>query len=171
MILRNGTKAENVYWLVNGAVEINDYSVFNGTVVSQGAINLFSGVEINGRILAGVGAIETNAIISAATISEDCETVVGGGITSTSEFEENQKLVAVYPNPFVNTTTIKIDDASQGNQSEFRMYNILGVEVISKTIVESSTTLDTSNLPSGMYFYKVIGSDNSTQTGRMISQK
>ena len=171
MILRNGTKAENVYWLVNGAVEINDYSVFNGTVVSQGAINLFTGAEINGRALTGVGAIETSAINSLAVIPNDCDTEVGGGTTSINEFEQNQKLVAVYPNPFGNSTTFVVDGASQGDQSKLRIYNVLGIEVISKTIVESSTTLDTSNLPSGMYFYKVIGSDNSTQTGRMISQK
>ena len=171
VILRNGTQAENVYWLVNGAVDINDNSIFNGTVVSQGAINLFSDAEINGRMLSGNGAIESNAIDSKADISEDCETVVGSGTTSINEFEKSQRLVSVYPNPFRNSTTIKVDDASQSNQSELRIYNVLGIEMMSRTITDPSTTIDTRDLPKGMYFYKVIGSDDSIHSGRMISQQ
>ena len=62
VVLQNGTQAKNVYWKIDGATDINDYSVFNGTIISQGAINLYSGVLINGRALTGVGAIATNAV-------------------------------------------------------------------------------------------------------------
>jgi hypothetical protein len=40
--LINGAQAKNLYWLVNGAADIADNSQINGTIVSQGAINLFS---------------------------------------------------------------------------------------------------------------------------------
>ena len=170
VILRNGTKAENVYWLINGAVDINDNSLFNGTIVSQGAINIFTAVTLNGRILTGVGAIETNAINSAAMIPGDCDTEVGGEFASTNEFEQDHNFVTVYPNPFKNETTIEIENASQNNQSNFRVYNSLGLEVINHTIVSPSTLIDTSMLPSGMYFFKVTGSSNEIQTGKLVSQ-
>jgi hypothetical protein len=62
VLLINGTQAKNVYWKVNGAVQINDYSIFNGTIIGQGAINLTSGATINGRALTGVGAVTTAAV-------------------------------------------------------------------------------------------------------------
>lgn len=63
VILINGTLAENVYWMVEGAVTINDYSEFNGTIIcNNGAMNLNTGMLINGRALTTTGAINTAAI-------------------------------------------------------------------------------------------------------------
>lgn len=168
--LTNGTQAKNVYWLVNGAVDINDYSVFNGTIISQGAISLLTGVNINGKALAAVGTMETYANNSSANIPSDCETVVGGE-TSIAEANKSQSIVMVYPNPFRNSITIKINNASKINTSVLRVHNVLGVEVMSEIISSHSTTFDTSNLPKGMYFYKVIGNDNAIQSGTMVSQR
>ena len=62
VVLLNGAQAKNVYWLINGAITINDYSIFNGTIISQGAINLMTGVTLYGRALTGVGAISTSSV-------------------------------------------------------------------------------------------------------------
>jgi gliding motility-associated-like protein/uncharacterized repeat protein (TIGR01451 family) len=69
VVLQNGTQAKNVYWKIDGATDINDYSVFNGTIISQGAINLYSGVLLNGRALTGVGAVNTTAVTIAMPTS------------------------------------------------------------------------------------------------------
>lgn len=61
--LINGTQAKNVYWKVEGAVTINDNSIFCGTIVANsGAISLTTGVILNGRGLTTVGAITTTAV-------------------------------------------------------------------------------------------------------------
>jgi len=61
--LINGTKSENVYWMVNGAVGINDNSIFRGTIIcNNGAMSLTTGVYLDGRALTTTGAINTNAI-------------------------------------------------------------------------------------------------------------
>lgn len=74
VILTNGTLAKNVYWKVDGAVSINDYSVFKGTVIANnGAINLTTGVAIEGRALTTTGAFHTAAIT--VTNSEACSTL------------------------------------------------------------------------------------------------
>lgn len=62
VILINGTQAKNVFWKIDGAVTINDYSIFNGTIIGAGAIDLNIGVQINGRALTSVGALNTAAV-------------------------------------------------------------------------------------------------------------
>jgi hypothetical protein len=61
--LINGTQAKNVYWIVNGAVSINDYSDFKGTIVANnGAIDLKTGAKLDGRAMTTVGALSTAAV-------------------------------------------------------------------------------------------------------------
>jgi uncharacterized repeat protein (TIGR01451 family)/gliding motility-associated-like protein len=62
IVLQNGAQAKNVYWVINGAIEIGDYSIFQGTIISQGAVNLLTGVTFYGRVLTAVGAVSTYAI-------------------------------------------------------------------------------------------------------------
>lgn len=165
VILMNGTQAKNVYWLVNGAVDIFDNSVFNGTIVSQGAINLFSGVEMNGRALSGVGALATAAIHGSADIVPgNCNMA-----NAINELTENTT-VKIYPNPFVNTTSILLDNMDNIKEIEFRLYTILGEEVMNKNITSHSSTFDTSKLSSGIYIYKVMGDGQIIQSGKVISQ-
>jgi ice-binding like protein len=72
VVLMNGAKAKNVYWKVEGAVNINDYSVFYGTIVcNNGAINLTTGDSIKGRALTTNGALSTHAIVT-TTPSNGC---------------------------------------------------------------------------------------------------
>ena len=79
VVLINGAQAKNVYWKIDGAVEINDFSIFNGTFVSAGAIELFTGVVLNGRALTIVGAINTfSAEVNTPTGTTDSAgTIVG----------------------------------------------------------------------------------------------
>ncbi|MFH0895679.1 MAG: ice-binding family protein [Bacteroidota bacterium] len=85
VILINGTQSKNVYWLVSGAVSINDYSVFNGTIVcNNGAIDLTTGVTLEGRALTTTGALSTAAIIASrvpATQNLTDITIVNGQTT------------------------------------------------------------------------------------------
>jgi hypothetical protein len=64
VVLLNGAQSKNVYWKVEGSVNINDYSIFRGTVVGNGgAIGaLFTGVKLDGRLLLNTGALSTAAM-------------------------------------------------------------------------------------------------------------
>ncbi|MDP2188491.1 MAG: ice-binding family protein [Sphingobacteriaceae bacterium] len=63
VILINQARSKNVYWVVNGAVEINDYSQFKGTVIANnGAVDAKIGVQVQGRLMTTVGAINTAAV-------------------------------------------------------------------------------------------------------------
>ncbi len=82
VLLINGTQAKNVYWMVDGAVSINNYSVFNGTIIcNNGALGaLNTGVTLNGRALTTTGALTTAAIT--ATIPSSCVTNTKPNITA-----------------------------------------------------------------------------------------
>lgn len=63
VVLINGALPQNVYWKVDGAVDINDFSIFKGTIVcNNGAISLNTGVQIAGRALSTTGALTADAI-------------------------------------------------------------------------------------------------------------
>lgn len=63
VLLINGAQAKNVYWLVNGGVNINNYSEFKGTIIANnGAIDLGMGMKLVGRALTTNGAFSTASI-------------------------------------------------------------------------------------------------------------
>ncbi len=72
VILINGAQAKNVYWKIEGAVSINNYSVFNGTIIcNNGALGaLNTGVVLNGRALTTNGALSVTA--ATVTIPSTC---------------------------------------------------------------------------------------------------
>jgi len=60
--LINGAQSKNIYWKIEGAVNIAKSSIFNGTIVSNnGAINTSIGDTIYGRLLSTNGAINVTA--------------------------------------------------------------------------------------------------------------
>ena len=63
VVLTNGTLPGNVFWVVEGAVNITDYSIFKGTVIANnGAVELGTGANIDGRAFTTTGAIGTAAV-------------------------------------------------------------------------------------------------------------
>ena len=81
-----------------------------------------------------------------------------------------KETVTVAPNPFRTFTTIIINNASQTNNYEFRIYNFLGIEVMHTTIMKKLTKLETGNLSKGIYFYKMIGKDQTIHSGKLVSK-
>jgi len=62
VILLNGAQPYNIYWIVDGAVSLNDHANFKGTIINNGAIQLSNGVQLEGRALTTSGAFSTFAI-------------------------------------------------------------------------------------------------------------
>jgi len=77
----------------------------------------------------------------------------------------------IYPNPFSTSINITLNDVSQNGQVELRIFNVLGAEVMNTTITKQLTTLETINLPPGIYFYKITSDNKTTLSGRLISQQ
>ena len=169
VLMINGTHAKNVFWKIEGAVSINNYSVFNGTIIcNNGALGaLNTGVQFHGRALTTTGALTTNAIDAVATmIPSGCVPV---GIPAVDE-GNTQDAVTIVPNPFITSTTVIINEASLIKALELKIYNLLGEEVMMTILTKKVTSLETSNFQPGIYFYKIISGHKTIQSGRMISQ-
>ena len=84
-------------------------------------------------------------------------------------------LLQNYPNPFNPTTTINYQLA-ENSKVKLIVYDIVGREV--KTLVNEvqgtgmhSINFDASNLPSGLYFYKLATSSGFINTRKMLLVK
>ncbi|HZL08575.1 MAG TPA: ice-binding family protein [Prolixibacteraceae bacterium] len=163
--LMNGTQSKNVYWKIEGAVNINNYSIFRGTIICHnGALGVFNtGVELDGRALTTSGSLTTNAITT--TMTSHCAT------TGLAPAGSENTGASIYPNPFTSSLSIRLNDASQMNNSELGIYNILGVEVIHRLLVKQLNTLETSKLQRGIYFYKVSRDGKTIQSGKLVSNR
>ena len=163
VLLINGAQAKNVYWKVDGAVNIDNYSVFCGTLIANnGSIAINTGATLNGRTLTTNGALATAAITS--TMPAICS------VTGVESIHMNQVLT-IAPNPFKSFTTISLNDALKNNGYELKVYNQLGKEVMNSIISNPVTTLKTAELRSGIYFYQVTDNGKMIQSGKLISQQ
>lgn len=80
-------------------------------------------------------------------------TVNCNGITGTEEqvgVEKNE--ISVYPNPASDFIQVGFGETQE---SEFQIFDVAGKEIISGTI-QSSEEIETSNLPAGVYFIRLI---------------
>lgn len=165
VILLNGAQAKNVYWMIKGAVGINNYSEFVGTIIChQGALGAFNtGVKLDGRMLTTLGSLTTDAVKT--TMVSSCTPSANAPVNGLN------KAVTIYPNPFTTNLNIMVNEVAQIKNCELLIYNILGEQVSQKLITQTSTSLGTGNLPSGIYFYKLNGNNKTLQTGKLISNK
>lgn len=166
--LINGAQAKNVYWKIEGAVTINDYSTFCGTIIcNNGAIAAINtGVLLKGRVLTTNGSLTTTAINAIAEmIPDNCSTV------SAKSNDAINDAITIYPNPIRESMTITVNDISKFKTSMLKIYNIAGLEIMNIRINQDITIIDTTNLPSGMLFFKVFNNNITVQSGKLVVQK
>ncbi len=163
VLLINGAQAKNVYWKIDGAVSISDYSQFKGTLIcNNGAVDLLIGVTLEGRALTTTGALSTAAITSTMTVG--CEAL------GVSQNTIKSNVAVVYPNPFQNSLTVNLNDAAYLNSAQLHVYDVYGRDVYTVTLTELVSQLDMSSLSSGVYFYKINSSNTTLQSGGLIAE-
>ncbi len=170
VVLINGAVADNVFWEIEGAVNINDFSIFRGTIICNNAAlsALSSNVTLDGRMLTTTGAIATSAMdVTATSIPSNCATLSVGSL----EGENDNVSISIYPNPLGALTSITINGDFNNENFELLMYNVLGEQVLKTVLSNKTTTLETSKLPEGIYIYKVLRNNKIIQTGKLVSQQ
>lgn len=162
VLLINGTQSKNVFWKVEGAVSINDYSEFKGTIIANnGAVDLTTGVQLDGRAFTTTGNLATAAVNVIMTAG--CLTLSVGETVANN-------LVSIYPNPFQLSITVELDNSIYLNNCQMQIFNALGAVVLTAPMVAQSNTINTSTLAPGAYFYTVTNDNGTIQTGRLIAQ-
>jgi gliding motility-associated-like protein/uncharacterized repeat protein (TIGR01451 family) len=167
VVLMNGTKAENVYWKIDGAVDINDSSIFNGTLICAGAINLKIGTVINGRMLTINGAINTTNIIA---IKPSSIGNVAPPLSQTACVGSTVIFVASPSGPGITYQWRKGNDDIFGETNDSLIFNSVGLSdsasnynvIISGVCSETDTTANFSLLIDSL---PTITSQPTNQTG------
>ena len=160
--LINSAQAKNVYWKIDGAISLNDYADFKGTLIgNNGAMILNTGVSLEGRALSTNGGVSTFGINAVMT--------PGCGELATVSNVANANSVQFYPNPFHSTLNVKLGVA-QMSGSQLFIYNSVGVVLMNNILTDITTSIPVGNLPTGVYFYKVIGADGTVLSGKLISK-
>lgn len=91
-------------------------------------------------------------------------------MTGLQNFETNfQDYFSISPNPFSRSTTIEIKSEILNSKSEFLIYDVLGQAVHHQTLNSKHETLNT-DLPSGIYFYKLKTEKEILGTGKIVIQ-
>ena len=82
IILTNGASACNVYFQVNGQVDLGQNSIFQGTILANGAINLLDGASLLGRGLSQAGAISLQNNIVTLVAQPVASVIIASGPTT-----------------------------------------------------------------------------------------
>jgi hypothetical protein len=137
VILKNGAQSKNVFWKVEGAVSIDNYSVFSGSIVcNNGAINLNTGDTLYGRALTTSGALST-AAIDAAIASGDCIPLPINWVYFDGSTVEKNVLLKWGTNSEINNSFFTIERSSDGNTFDY-LTNVSAQGTIDKGMMNYS---------------------------------
>jgi len=99
----------------------------------------------------------------------DSSLAQGGSLPADSTISKDNITVSVYPNPFSNQVTISCKNETDINGKTVKLYDVTGKLFIVQIIKAQKTSINVSNLPSGMYFLKVDGG-NAPKVFKLIKQ-
>ena len=120
-------------------------------------------INLSGQQFNGIG-FETVASVRAQSInilrSTDApDAVKNNSISGTENLTETPQ-IRVYPNPAEDRIQVTANDKMIGNT--FRIYSLLGSEMISHYIGSTQNAIDISALSRGLYLYGIIDKNNKT---------
>ena len=146
-------------------------STLSDLVVSGTSILWYDAPTI-GNLLPSTTALVSGTTYYASQTDNSCESVSRLAITvtdtclSTEESSFNSSNFKFYPNPVKDILNLNYSETI----SKVQIMNILGQEVLVKTIKATQGQVDMSQLPSGNYLVKVTGENNQVKIVKVVKQ-
>lgn len=81
---------------------------------------------------------------------------------------ENEELI-VYPNPATNE--LKVESKKLKIGSKLELYDLFGQKIITKELNNSTISIDISQVPAGVYVYKISTDKEALQSGKVMVMK
>ena len=79
--------------------------------------------------------------------------------------------VKIYPNPGNGQFNLMVGaDVSLGGETELNIYNELGEIIYTSRITASNSSLDLTDQPKGIYFYRLVNTDKLISNGKLLIQ-
>ena len=118
----------------------------------------------------GSYTVTVTDVLQCITVSDPPSSVTVHECTGVKDISYSEML-NIYPNPFSESATLEIKDYSFGVKGlKIFIYDIYGKEVLKSEIKNPKSEIKRGNLPSGIFFYKIIETDGIFQTGKIIIQ-
>jgi hypothetical protein len=179
VILSNGTRRCNVFWISEGATSIGSFSTIKGTVIANNAAaTMGAGGNLEGRLLSTGGAIGfSTSVVYTVVHDVECSNITApktavktAADTAITSFEEE---LQVYPNPSKGIFNIKL--AIFNVDTEIYLFDTTGKLIARKSISKENNSgnmiaIGNNNLSSGIYLVKII-TKNETVTKKVIVEK
>ncbi len=168
MVLANGAKAANIFWVADGAVELLTNTVAKGTFIGGGIMDVLAGTSLDGRIFTTAGAI--NIYSSSLTVASN-NLVTLPIITAVTD-----NPAAVNGLTGGNTTSLTLNDILSGAAVVIgtAQGNVIltGITVpVGLTLNANGTVTVAPNTPAGSYnlTYKICEVTNPTNCSTVTS--
>lgn len=161
----NATGSALVYQWRKGLVSLINAGNISGATTADLVINPVTALDTASNYNVLISGVCAPAVASKYVSLSECSFV---GIDAYSLNKAG--LLSFYPNPFNTSLNIQLNDNSILNNNNLKVYNLLGAEVISINLIKTITTVETSDLPSGIYFYKLTSNNKTIQSGKLIAQ-
>lgn len=102
--------------------------------------------------------------------AEDYGVIIDGPI-GVNEVAVGSWQLAVYPNPFSESATLRITNLSEYANYELKVFDVFGKEVFPSVIRNSGGfVIRKCNLSAGIYVYKIMSENEIVATGKLIIQ-
>lgn len=88
-------------------------------------------------------------------------------VSSSVGYEEIDISMSAYPNPAAEDFYIDFA-GNEGMNFQVVVYNVLGAEVMHKTIVNGVNKLNVENLNNGVYFYSITSNSDIIETKKLV---
>lgn len=99
----------------------------------------------------------------------------GLGLRLMNQEEETSNLklqtsntITVYPNPTSNEVNITHNLNLENGKVTFKVYNMLGVEVLNENLTSTNNEVKINNLKAGVYFYTVTQNNQTIKTDKLM---
>ncbi|WP_395053586.1 T9SS type A sorting domain-containing protein [Flavobacterium sp.] len=138
--------------------------IINGTsIIWYDAANLGNIVPNTSLLVTGTTYYASQTISSCSSNTRLAVTVLNGGCLEIENF--NLLYIKVYPNPVKDILTVSLNKLI----TNISIFNVLGQQIITKSINDYESKIDMSRLSSGTYFTKIY-SDNLVKTIKVIKE-
>ncbi|HSH67963.1 MAG TPA: T9SS type A sorting domain-containing protein [Bacteroidia bacterium] len=88
-------------------------------------------------------------------------------VTSLNDEQNKNLSLFVYPNPTTESVTLKVNDIDK-NELVYQLFDMNGKEIKSEKINTSETNISMKNVPSAVYFIKVITNNKVIKMFKII---
>ena len=111
-----------------------------------------------------VDGTDANGCVNTTTVMQDVSLCTG----INSQLVNPSSQIVMYPNPTNGILNIVLSSVNE--KTTIQIVNALGQVLINEKVLGENSTIDLSNLPTGMYFVNVLENNTAIKTQKIVKQ-